>query len=71
MHQAHSKKSKDHGFKTAEKLLAQMQGDVENGTFRIEKYTGKGWTDVIPYFETWLETKEKKKPATFKKISQM
>ncbi len=43
-----------------------MQGDVENGVFRIEKYTEKGWTDVIPYFEKWLETKAKKKPATYK-----
>ena len=57
---------KDHGYKTAEKLLAQMQGDVENGVFRIEKYTRKGWTDVIPYFEKWLEKKAKKKPATYK-----
>lgn len=59
-------KKKDDGFRRAEKLLAQMQSDVENGTFRVEKYTDKGWTDVIPYFETWLETKEKKKPATYK-----
>ncbi len=33
----------------AEKLLAAIQGDTENGVFRIEKYTGKGWTDTVPY----------------------
>jgi hypothetical protein len=34
--------------------------------FRIEKYLETGWTDVIPYFESWLETKKKKTPATYK-----
>ena len=57
--------------KIAEKCLALIQADYENyltglGRFRIEKYTGKGWTDVIEYFEQWLETKKKKKPATYK-----
>lgn len=66
MHQTHPNKKKDQGFIDAGRLLAQMQGDVESGTFRIEKYTGKAYTDVIPYFEQWLKTKEKKKPATFK-----
>ena len=66
MHRTHPKKNKDHGYKTAEKLLAQMQGDVENGVFRIEKYNGKAYTDVIPFYEEWLKTKEKKKPATYK-----
>lgn len=66
MHQAHLNKLKDHGFETAKKLLGQMQGDVENGTFRIEKYTDKGWTDIIPYFEKWLESKSDMKPATYK-----
>jgi integrase len=66
MHSTHPNKKKDHGFKTAEKLLAQMQGDVENGIFRIEKFTSEGWTDVIPYFEKWLDTKVSMKPATYK-----
>ena len=66
MHRSHPNKNKDRGYINAEKLKAQMQGDVENGTFRIEKYTTIGWTDTIPYFETWLKTKEKKKPATYK-----
>jgi len=59
-------KRKDDGYRRAEKLLAQMQGDVENKCFRIEKYLETGWTDVIPYFESWLETKKKKTPATYK-----
>ncbi len=55
----------------ANKCLAMIQNDWEQAQegltrFRIEKYTGKGWTDVIEYFEEWLSTKEKKKPATYK-----
>ena len=55
----------------AEKLLAVLQSDWENyqaglAPWRIEKYTGKGWTDVIEYFEDWLKTKKHKKPATIK-----
>jgi len=55
----------------ARKCLAVIQGDYENhlaglGSFRIEKYTGKGWTDAIEFFEQWLEVKAKKKPATVK-----
>ncbi len=55
----------------ANKCLAMIQNDWEQAQdglvrFRIEKYTGKGWTDVIEYFEEWLTTKEKKKPATYK-----
>ena len=54
-------------IRLAEKLLACMQADVENGTFRIEKYTGDRWTDVIPYLNEWLETVEPTlSPATFK-----
>lgn len=58
-------KKKDLGFAQANKLLHQMQGDVENGTFRIEKYTEKGWTDVIPFFEKWLKEQKRRKPATY------
>jgi integrase len=44
-----------------------MQADVENGTFRIEKYKGDQWSDVIPYLEVWLETiKSTLSPATLK-----
>jgi hypothetical protein len=54
-------------IRLAEKLLACMQADVENDTFRIEKYKGDQWTDVIPYLEVWLETvKATLSPATLK-----
>lgn len=66
MAQTHPSQNKDQGYIDASRLLAQMQGDVENGVFRIEKYTGKAYTDVIPFFEEWLATKAKKKPATVK-----
>lgn len=66
MHQTHPDQERDFGYKQAQKLLAQMQGDVENGVFRIEKYNGIAYTDVIEYFEEWLKRKEKKKPATYK-----
>lgn len=64
--QTHPNKKKDQGYVDACRLLAQMQGDVENNIFKIEKYTGNRFTDVIPYFENWLERKAKKKPATVK-----
>lgn len=38
----------------AEKLLASMQADAENGFFRIDKYTKEIPTDVIPYLYEWL-----------------
>jgi integrase len=57
--------------KVADKCLATIQSDYEKylrgeGPFKIEKYTGKGWTDVIEYFQEWLEIKKNKKPATYK-----
>jgi integrase len=58
--------------KIAAKCLAAIQSDYEKymrgeGSFRIEKYNGKGWTDVIEYFQEWLKLKKKtKKPATYK-----
>ena len=49
------------------KLLASMQGDVENKSFRIQKYTREIPTDVIPYLWEWLETiGPTLKPATYK-----
>jgi integrase len=56
--------------KIAEKCLAILQGDYEKhlrgeASFRIEKYTGNGWTDVIEYFQEWLQIKKNKKPATY------
>ena len=55
----------------AEKLLATIQSRWEDhqnrlAEFRIEEFTGKGYTNVLQYFEEWLETKKKKKPATYK-----
>ena len=53
--------------KLAEKLLACMQSDEENGFFRIEKYTREVPTDVVPYLNTWIELqKDTLSPATFK-----
>ena len=57
----------------ARKLLSLMQGDWENykaglAPWRIEKYTGKGWTDVLEYFEIWMKEfiERRRKPATIK-----
>ena len=38
------------------------------GTFRIEKYTGRGWTDVVEFYEQWLRevVEPTRKPATVK-----
>ena len=52
---------------TATKLLGQMQGAVENGTFVLERYTKKGWTNIIPLLDDWLKnTKQNLTPATYK-----
>lgn len=40
--------------KTANKLLAQMQGAVENGTYVLERYSKRGWTDTVPFIEEWI-----------------
>ncbi len=54
----------------AKKLLAAMQGDYENGVFRIEKYIGHGWTDTVPYLYEWLEVvKGDFSSATYKDYS--
>lgn len=51
----------------AEKLLASMQGDFENGFFRIEKYTRETPADVIPYLWEWLNAvNETLKPGMYK-----
>jgi hypothetical protein len=52
--------------KIAEKLLALMQGDVENRTFRIEKYTQQA-IGVVNFLREWYETiKDTLSPATQK-----
>jgi len=38
----------------AEKLRAQIQGDVERGVFQLEKYLSQQ-TDVVPYLNEWLQ----------------
>lgn len=51
----------------ANKLLAVMQAAIENGIFVLERYTKKGWTDVIPFIDEWLEkSKFSLSPATYK-----
>ncbi len=53
--------------KIAEKLLAKMQADVENGTFVLERYTKEGFTDILPFIEEWLKNvRPTIAPATFK-----
>ncbi len=54
----------------AERLLSQMQGDSENGAFRIEKYTKVSWSAPSEYLEKWLTaTKDTLAPSTFKDYS--
>ncbi|MCB2183486.1 MAG: tyrosine-type recombinase/integrase [Desulfobulbaceae bacterium] len=56
--------------KIAQKLLSTMQGDYENGTFRIEKFLLSGWTDTVPYLFEWLDViKDDVSPATYKDYS--
>ncbi len=53
----------------AEKLLSVMQGDVENGTFFIEKYI-RTECEVVPYIRKWLQSvKDTLAPATYKDYS--
>jgi integrase len=58
--------------KIAEKCLAMIQARWEEHQqgrchFRIEEFTGKGWTDVIEFYEEWLKEviKPNRKPATY------
>ncbi|MGD9361985.1 MAG: tyrosine-type recombinase/integrase [Desulfobacterales bacterium] len=64
-------KEKCQGHKTALKLLNSMQGRWEQHSqgicqFRIEEFTGKGWTDILEFFEQWMKDhiEKKRKPAT-------
>lgn len=51
----------------AQELLAAMQGDTERGILGIERFTGKGWTDTVPYLYEWLGVIEDDiSPATYK-----
>lgn len=54
----------------AAKLLSLMQADVENGFFRLEKWTEEIPTDVIPYLDQWIaDIADTLKPATLKDYS--
>jgi len=55
------------GLQMAERLLSLMRADVENGTFRIEKWKGETPSDIIPYLGQWLkEDGASLSPATIK-----
>ena len=55
------------GREMAERLLSLMRADVENGTFRIEKWKGGTASDIIPYLWKWLEEDGRSlSPATHK-----
>jgi len=55
------------GKEMAERLLSLMRADVENGTFRIEKWKGEAASDIIPYLWKWFEEdKNSLSPATQK-----
>ena len=55
------------GKAMAERLLSLMRADVENGTFRLEKWKGEAVSDIIPYLWKWLEEDGKTlSPATHK-----
>jgi integrase len=43
------------GREMAERLLSLMRADVENGTFRIEKWQGGTPSDIIPYLWLWFQ----------------
>lgn len=61
---------KMHDKATAERLRTQMQGDFENGTFRIEKYTKITWAEPCDYLDRWLvAVKGNLAPSTFKDYS--
>ena len=55
------------GREMAERILFLMRADVDNGTFKIEKWTGGIKTDLIPYLWEWYEEAVKTlSPATAK-----
>lgn len=54
-----------HSKSMAERLLAVMRSDDENGFFRIEKYINQT-TDVVPFLEDWVANQTHLSPATRK-----
>ena len=64
-------KDKCNGYKMAAKLLSLIQARWEDHLqgicqFRIEEFTGKGWTDILEFYENWMKEyiEKKRKPAT-------
>jgi len=55
------------GKEMAERLLSLMRADVENGSFRIDKWISETPSDIVPYLRAWLEEDGKAlSPATKK-----
>jgi integrase len=55
------------GKEMAERILSLMRAEVENGTFRIERWISETPSDVIPYLRMWLEAEKAfLSPATYK-----
>jgi len=53
------------GQEMAERLLSLMRADVENGSFRIDKWISETPSDIVPYLRAWLEEDGKAlSPAT-------
>jgi len=43
------------GLQMAERLLALIRADYENGTFTVEKWKRETPSDIIPYMRLWLD----------------
>lgn len=55
------------GREMAERLLSLMRADVENNTFKIERWKGDTPSDIIPYLWKWFkEDSQSLSPATKK-----
>lgn len=73
LYRTHPEKERCYGYKSAQKCLSLMQNRYEKYSkglcaFRIEEFSGKGWTDVIEFYEKWLREviEPNRKPATIK-----
>ena len=51
----------------AERLLSLMRADVENGTFRIDKWKSETPSNIIPSLQLWIEKDRKSLSPTTKK----
>jgi integrase len=73
LYRTHPEKERCYGYKSAQKCLSLMQNRYEESlkglcAFRIEEFSGKGWTDVIEFYKKWLREviEPNRKPATIK-----